>query len=138
MKLLSCHSLMKLKFLSEILISHMNKQQIQMWHENLLEKNIFSAKAKQLKPVRTKLKHNKHKKNPWITMGIMNSIRFWDKMYRRLRLTNCDSPMYETLEEKTLKNYNCIHQRNINVTKTFTMNLNLTSMYRIQNKLRPP
>ena len=37
-------------------------------------------------------------------------------MYKRLRLTNCDSPMYETLE-KNLKNYNSILQRNINVTK---------------------
>ena len=31
-------------------------------------------------------------------MGIINSIKFRDKMYKRLRLTNCDSPMYETLE----------------------------------------
>ena len=49
-------------------------------------------------------------------MGIINSIKFRDKMYKRLRLTNCDSPMYETLE-KNLKNYNCILQRNINAAK---------------------
>ena len=35
-------------------------------------------------------------------MGIINSIKFRDKMYIRLRLTNSDSPMYETLV-KTLK-----------------------------------
>ena len=83
---------------------------------NLLEKIIVSAKEKHLKPVKTKLNHYKHKKNPWISMGIINSIKFRDKMYKRLRLTNCDSPMYETLE-KTLKNYNCILQRNINAAK---------------------
>ena len=67
---------------------------------NLLEKIILSAKEKHLKPVKTKLNHYKHKKNPWISMGIINSIKFRDKMYKRLRLTNCDSPMYETLEKK--------------------------------------
>ena len=49
-------------------------------------------------------------------MGIINSIKFRDKIYKRLRLTNCDSSMYETLE-KNLKNYNCILQRNINAAK---------------------
>ena len=49
-------------------------------------------------------------------MGIINSIKFRDKMYKCLRLITCDSPMYETLE-KNLKNYNCILQRNINAAK---------------------
>ena len=83
---------------------------------NILEKIILSTKEKHLKPVKTKLNHYKHKKNPWISMGIINSIKFRDKMYKRLRLTNYDSPMYETLE-KYLKNYNCILQRNINAAK---------------------
>ena len=85
---------------------------------NLLEKIILSAKEKHLKPVKTKLNHYKHKKNPWISMGIINSIKFRDKMYKRLILTNYDSPMYETLE-KNLKNYNSILQRNINAAKFF-------------------
>ena len=59
---------------------------------NLLEKTILSAKEKHLKPVKTKLNHYKHKKNPWISMGIINS-------------------------QETLKNYNCILPRNINATK---------------------
>ena len=59
----------------------------------------MSAKEKHQKPVKTKLNHYKHKKNPWISMGIINSIKFRDKMYKRLRLTNYDSPMYETLEK---------------------------------------
>ena len=49
-------------------------------------------------------------------MGIINSIKFGDNMYKRLRLTNYDSPMYETLE-KNLKNYNSILQRNINAAE---------------------
>ena len=51
-------------------------------------------------------------------MGIINSITFRDKMYKRIRLTNSDSPMYET-QEKNLKNFNCILQRNINTAKFF-------------------
>ena len=83
---------------------------------NLLEKDILSAKEKHLKPLKTKLNDYKHKKNPWITMGILNTIKLRDKMYKRLRLTNSDSPMYETLETN-LKNFNCILQRNINAAK---------------------
>ena len=49
-------------------------------------------------------------------MGIINSIKFKDQMYKHLRLTNCGSPMYETLE-KNLKNYNSILQRNTNAVK---------------------
>ena len=66
---------------------------------NLLEKIVLSVNEKHLKPVKTKLNHFKHKKIPWISRGIINSIKFRDKMYNRLRLTNCDSPMYETLEK---------------------------------------
>ena len=47
---------------------------------NLLEKNILSPKEKHLKPVKTKLNHYKHKKNPWISMGIINSIKCRDKI----------------------------------------------------------
>ena len=85
---------------------------------NLLAKNILSAEKKHLKPVKTELNRYKHKNNPWITMGIINSIKFRDKMYKRLRLSNSDSPMYETLE-KDLKNSNCMLQRNINTAKIF-------------------
>ena len=49
-------------------------------------------------------------------MGIINSIKFTDKMYKCLRLTNSDSPMYETLE-KHIENLNCILQRNLNAAK---------------------
>ena len=32
-------------------------------------------------------------------MGIINSIKFRDKIQKRLRLTNCDSQMFETLDK---------------------------------------
>ena len=52
-----------------------------------------------------------------LSLGIINSIRFRDKLYKRLRLTNSDSPICETLEKKN--NYNCILQRNINAAKNY-------------------
>ena len=70
---------------------------------------------KHLKHVKTNLNRYKHKQNPWITIGNKNSIKFRDEMFKRLRLTNCDSPTYETLQQ--LKNYNWILQRNINAAK---------------------
>ena len=63
-------------------------------------------------------------------MGIINSIKSGDKMYKHLRLTYSDSPMYETLE-KNFKNFNCIIQRNINTAKKFNMNQNLTNIYQM-------
>ena len=63
-------------------------------------------------------------------MGIINSIKFRDKMYKRLRLTNSDSPMYETLA-KNLTYFNCILQMNIYTAKKFTMNQNLTIIYQM-------
>ena len=100
MKLLSCHSTMRLQFLflSEILIFQMKLQQIQMWYTiyrkayclpwrniwNMWRPNWIIINIKNI---------------PWITMGIINSIKFRDKICKRLRLTNCDSPMYETLEK---------------------------------------
>ena len=44
-------------------------------------------------------------------------------MCEDLRLTNSDSTRYEALE-KTLKNYNCIIQRNILAAKGITMRQN--------------
>ena len=63
-------------------------------------------------------------------MSFINSIKFRDKMYERPRLTNSDSPMYETLD-KNLKNFNCILQRDMNTAIFFTMNHNLTNIYQI-------
>ena len=66
-----------------------------------MRKNILSAKEKHLKPVKTKLNHYKHKKNPWIGMAIINSNKFRNEMYKSLRLIYCDLPRYETLEKTT-------------------------------------
>ena len=80
---------------------------------NMLEQVMSSAKEKHLTPKKVKINHYKHKKNPWITKGILNSIKFRDKLYKKTRLTDPGSIKYETLHEN-LKAFNSILQRNIN------------------------
>ena len=84
--------------------------------KKMLEQVISSAKEKHLTPKKVKFNHYKHKKNPWITKGILNSIKFRDKLYKKTRLTDPGSIKYETLHEN-LKAFNSILQRNINQAK---------------------
>ena len=65
---------------------------------NLLAKNYTICQEETHKPVKTGLNNYMHKKNAWITMSIIKSIKFRDEMYKRPRLTISHSPMYETLE----------------------------------------
>ena len=65
---------------------------------------------------KVKFNHYKHKKNPWITKGILNSIKFRDKLYKNTRLTDPDSIKYQTLHEN-LKSFYSRLQRNINQAK---------------------
>ena len=83
---------------------------------DMLEQVISSAKEKHLTPKKVKFNHYKHKKNPWITKGILNSIKFRDKLYKKTRLTDPDSKKYQTLHEN-LKSFYSRLQRNINQAK---------------------
>ena len=83
---------------------------------DMLEQVISSAKEKHQTPKKVKFNHYKHKKNPWITKGILNSIKFRDKLYKKTRLTDPSVIKYETLHEN-IKAFNSILQRNINQAK---------------------
>ena len=61
-----------------------NVENVSIWGRHH-GKNDIICHEKHLTPANTELNHYKYKKNPWITMGIINSIKFRDK---RLRLTN--------------------------------------------------
>ena len=52
-----------------------------------LEKILCEAKEKHL-PVKTvKFNKYKHKRSPWITLGILKSIKFRDGLYKKLNLS---------------------------------------------------
>ena len=58
----------------------------------------------------------KHKKSSWITQGLLKSIRYRDQLYKKLKLTNPNSPNYDTIKN-ILKTYNLILKQNIHSTK---------------------
>ena len=58
----------------------------------------------------------KHKKSSWITQGLLKSIRYRDKLYKKLKLTNPNSPNYDTIKTN-LKTYNLILKQNIHSAK---------------------
>ena len=92
-----------------------------MTHLSLLQ----DAKDKHL-PVR-KIKFNKykHKKNNWITRGILKSIKTKNKLYKVLRQTDTDNvEAFESIKIKLNKFHNILRQstkeaKRIYVVKTF-------------------
>ena len=81
-----------------------------------LENILCRAKEKHL-PVKTK-KFNKykHKRSPWITQGILRSIKYRDNLYKNLKCTLLDEPDYNTIKQN-LKVYNKILKTNISQLK---------------------
>ena len=82
----------------------------------IFHKIIITAKEKCL-PLKTmKFNKHKHKKEKWITRGIVNSIKFRDKLHLKFRKTPNTSPMYQTLKTN-LNTYNKILKKNIRQAK---------------------
>ena len=63
-----------------------------------------------------KLNKYKHKRSSWITQGLLKSIRYRDQLYKKLKLTNPNSPNYDTIKIN-LKTYNLILKQNIHCAK---------------------
>ena len=58
----------------------------------------------------------KHQKSPWITNGLLKSIKFRDKLYRKLRRTSQTCNRHSVLTAQ-LRNYNNILRRSIKLAK---------------------
>ena len=58
----------------------------------------------------------KHRKNNWITRAILNSIKFRDKLYVKLKKTPIDNPMHTTMK-LNLATYNKILKTSIRLAK---------------------
>ena len=77
---------------------------------------LTSLKDKYL-PLKTmKFNKHRHRKEKWITRGIINSIRFRDKLHLKLRNTTVTSPQYLVLKTN-LNTYNKILKKNIRQAK---------------------
>ena len=88
-------------------------------HENLaLLSNALDNVMSKLTVTKTvTFNKYKHKKNPWITQGIIISIKNRDKLFRRLKRTLPNSPDHVTLKTN-LATYNGIIKKMIRQAKT--------------------
>ena len=59
-----------------------------------------------------KFDKKKHKINPWMTRGILNSVNSKNKLYRTILQTNPNSDIYDTLQTN-YKTYKSIIRRSI-------------------------
>ena len=62
----------------------------------------------------------KHKKSMWITQGILRSIQYRDKLYKKLKLTHPNSPNYEIININ-LKTYNTTLKHTIRAAKKYIL-----------------
>jgi hypothetical protein len=77
---------------------------------------IVSTKDKYISHKFVKFDKYKHKDNPWITHGIIKSIKFRDILYRKLLSTPSDAPNYNALN-MNLKTYRSLLKRIIRESK---------------------
>ena len=78
----------------------------------MINDDILRAKNKHMPCKLVKFNKYKHKKSTWITQGLLKSIRYRDKLYKQLRLSNPNSLHYDTLKFN-LKTYNLILRKSI-------------------------
>ena len=72
---------------------------------DIFERIALSAYEKHFPNKRVKVNKHKHKLSPWITTGLIKSIEFRDKLYKRLKSCPQDSPEHNRMEYN-LKTYN--------------------------------
>ena len=79
--------------------------------------NIIIEGNRRYFPIKEK-RFNKytHRLNPWMTQGIMRSLKFKDKLYRKLKSLSPDSYEYAT-HKTNLINYSKLLQKNIRRVK---------------------
>ena len=82
-----------------------------------MPKSVLAIGNRTFLPTKQK-RFNKYKDklNPWITKGIMSSIKFRDNLYRKLKCAAENSNQYLSLKTN-LKNYNTILQKMIRKAK---------------------
>ena len=83
---------------------------------NLLDDLLNASMNKHIPMKLVKYNKYKHKKSKWITNGILHSINFRDKLYKRLKDTAPTDIIYGTLKTN-LKTYNRILKQMIRSAK---------------------
>jgi len=81
-----------------------------------LDSIIQNSLNKHLPIKLTRFRKYRHKKEKWITGGILNSKKFRDKLYAKVKATALNNPLYNTLKVN-LTTYNRILRQNIRLAK---------------------
>ena len=63
---------------------------------NIMHEEIMRAKNKYMPIKIMKFYKYKHKKSTWITQGLLKYIRYRDTLYKQLKMSDPNSPDYET------------------------------------------
>ena len=81
-----------------------------------LDDILQCAKNKHLPQRKVKFNKYKHKINPWMTSDILDSMKYRDKLYQRLKSTKPESDKYNRLED-SLKSFCSILQKTMRTAK---------------------
>ena len=85
---------------------------------NILEDSIISTINKYAPLKQVKFNKYKHKKNKWVTLGILKSIRYKDKLYKSLKEINrSTNEATYFIKKESFKTYTAILNRCIRYTK---------------------
>ena len=83
---------------------------------NIVHDTIHKARIQHLSTKKVKFNKHKHKKNDWITLGIIKSIKFRDNLYKTLKSTQIDTPEHANIKTN-FQTYNKIIKKNIRLAK---------------------
>ena len=67
---------------------------------SILETTISDSMNAHLEKKIVKFNRRKHKKDPWITYGILNSVNHKNRLYKRLMKINRDTPLFMTKKQE--------------------------------------
>ena len=85
---------------------------------SILETAISDSMNAHLEKKIVKFNRRKHKKDPWITYGILNSVNHKNRLYKRLMKINRDTPLFITKKQE-FKAYKNSLKRIINRAKNY-------------------
>ena len=83
---------------------------------NILEEEISNSLEIHMNKKTVKFNRRKHKRDPWITFGILHSINRKNSLYKKLKKTNSESDVYEVRKQQFNQFKNTL-QRTINHAK---------------------
>ena len=108
---------------------------------NIMHQEIYDTIEKHTLKKIVKSNRHKHKISKWITHGIIKSIKYRDKLYKKLKMTHHESPDF-TILKVNLKSFNTLLKKPIRAAKymyyesTFTKNkTNIRNTWKTINEI---